>query len=139
MWKLARVTPIYKSCTKNDANNYRPISVISIFSRMLERLVHGELFDCLTVNKKLTFSQSAFQKRCSIVASLISSTDSWYDSMDSRKINLTIFLDLKKAHHLWYTSRLLSRSPHFIIYLNDFEKCLEFSQASLYADDTLVE
>ena len=47
IWKLARVTPIFKSGTKSDANNYRPISVISIFSRMLERLVHDQLFDFL--------------------------------------------------------------------------------------------
>ena len=98
IWKLARVNPIFKSGAKNDANNYRPISVISIFSRMLERLVHDQLFDFLKVNKKLTCNQqSAFQKLCSTITSLISSTDYWYDNMDSRKINLTLFLDLKKA------------------------------------------
>ena len=40
IWKLAIVTPIYKSGPKTDVNNYRPISVISVFSRMLERLTH---------------------------------------------------------------------------------------------------
>ena len=44
IWKLARVTPIFKSGAKNDASIYRPISVISIFSRMLERLLHDQLF-----------------------------------------------------------------------------------------------
>ena len=97
IWKLARVTPIFKSGAKNDANNYRPISVISIFSKMLERLVHDQLFDFLQVNKKLTCNQSAFQQLCSTITSLISSTDYWYDNVDSRKINLTLFLDLKKA------------------------------------------
>ena len=61
IWKLARVTPIFKSGAKSDANNYRPISVILIFSRMLERLVHDQLFDFLKANKKLTCNQSAFQ------------------------------------------------------------------------------
>ena len=36
--KLASVTPIFKTGPKSDANNYRPISVIAIFSRILERL-----------------------------------------------------------------------------------------------------
>ena len=39
-WKLARVTLIYKSGPKTDTNNYRPISVVSVFSRILERLTH---------------------------------------------------------------------------------------------------
>ena len=97
IWKLARVTPIFKSGAKNDANNYRPISVISIFSRMLERLVHDQLYDFLKANKKLTCNQSAFQKLCSTITSLICSTDYWYENIDSRKINLTLFVGLKKA------------------------------------------
>ena len=44
-WKLARVTPIFKLGPKNDASNYRPISVFSILSRMLEQLLHDQLFD----------------------------------------------------------------------------------------------
>ena len=82
---------------KNNANNYRPISVIPIFSRMLERLAHDPLFDSLKVNKKLTYIQSAFQKLRSTITSIISSTDYWYDNMDYRRINLTLLLDLKKA------------------------------------------
>ena len=87
IWKLARVTPIFKSGAKNDVNNYRPISVISIFSRMLERLVHNQLFDFLKANRKLTCNQAAFQKLCSTTTSLMSSTDYWYENMNSRKIN----------------------------------------------------
>ena len=43
IWKIARITPIFKSGAKNDVNNYRPISVISVFSRILERIVHDQL------------------------------------------------------------------------------------------------
>ena len=45
IWKLARVTPIFKSGSRGDANNYRPISVISVFSRILERIVHDQMYD----------------------------------------------------------------------------------------------
>ena len=45
IWKLAKVTPIFKSGSKSDANNYRPISVISLFSRILERFVHDQMYD----------------------------------------------------------------------------------------------
>ncbi len=97
IWKIARVTPIFKSGAKKDVNNYRPISVISVFSRILERIVHDQLFEFLAANKVITRNQSAFQKLYSTVTSLICSTDSWYENIDYKKLNLTIFLDLKKA------------------------------------------
>ena len=186
IWKLARVTPIFKTGSKKDANNYRPISVISVFSRMLEKIVHDQLIEYLVTNKLLTPNQSAFRKLYSTVTSLINGTDYWYDNMDKKQLNLAIFLDLKKAfdtvdHRIliknlgaygirgisgaWFSTFLSNRKQFcsvngqksgarlvtcgipqgsclgpllFIIYLNDFEKCLEFSRASMYADDTHV-
>ena len=186
VWKLARVTPIFKSGSKSEANNYRPISVISVFSRILERIVHDQVYEYLKVNKVLTMSQSAFQKLCSTITSLIDSTDYWYENIDHKQLNLAIFLDLKKAfdtvdHKIlleklrkygirelsgdWFESYLKNRRQYcaangyesrprtvtcgipqgsclgpllFIIYLNDFEKCLKVSKAGMYADDTHV-
>ena len=64
---------------------------------MLEKIFHDQLIEYLTTNKVLTPNQSAFRKLYSTVASLINSTDYWYDNMDERQLNLAIFLDLKKA------------------------------------------
>ena len=61
VWKLARATPIFKSGSQSEANNYRPISVNSVFSRILERIVHDQVYEYLKANKVLTMSQSAFQ------------------------------------------------------------------------------
>ena len=71
IWKLGRVRPIFKTGSRNDANNYRPISVISVFSRMLEKIVHDQLIEYLITNKVLTPNQSAFRKLYSTVTSLI--------------------------------------------------------------------
>ena len=81
IWKLARATPIFKTGSKKDANNYRSISVISIFSRMLEKLVHDQLIEYLITNKVLTPNQSAFRKLHSTVTSLINGTDYRYENM----------------------------------------------------------
>ena len=97
IWKVANVTPIFKSGSKSDANNYRPISVVSVFPRILERIVHNQIYEHFKVTKALTMSQSAFQKCCSTIASLIDSTDKWYDNIKDKQLNLTIFLDLKQA------------------------------------------
>ena len=95
-WKLARVTPILHSGNKSDASNYRPISIISVFARIFEKIVHDQLYNFLTINNILTLSQSAFRKLHSMITSLINCTDSWYRNIDKKQLNLSLFLDLKK-------------------------------------------
>ena len=75
----------------------RPISVISVFSRMLGKVVHNQLTDYFITNKVLTTNQSAFRKLYTTVTSLISSTDYSYENIDKKQLNFTIFLDFKKA------------------------------------------
>ena len=48
-WKDARVTPIFKSGERNDENNYRPISVLSLVSKVIERVVQVQFLAFLTV------------------------------------------------------------------------------------------
>ena len=43
IWKIARITSIFKSGSKSDMGNYRPISVLSVFSRLLEKLGHDQV------------------------------------------------------------------------------------------------
>ena len=62
IWKLARVTPIHKAGTKTDVNNYRPISVLSVVSRILEKIVHDQLMEFLKGQNRLCLNQFAFQK-----------------------------------------------------------------------------
>ena len=59
-------------------------------------IIHDELYEFLRGNKVITRNQSAIQKLCSMVTSLICSTVSWYENIDNNKLNLTIYLDLKK-------------------------------------------
>ena len=91
IWKIARTTPTVKLGAKNDANNYRPISVISVFSRIFEGKFHDQLYEFLRANKVVTRNQSAFQKLHSTVTSLICSKDSCCENMDHKKLNLRIF------------------------------------------------
>ena len=96
IWKMAKVTPIFKSESRGDANNYRPISVVSVFPKILERIVYNQICEHLKATKALTMSQPAFQKCCSTITSLIDSTDKFYDNINVKQLILTIFLDLKE-------------------------------------------
>ena len=59
--KIAKVTPIYKADEKSDLSNYRLISVLSCFSKILERLLYNRLYQYLAENKILYPWQFGFQ------------------------------------------------------------------------------
>ena len=96
-WKLARVSPVYKSGDKQECENYRPISVLSVAAKIFEKLVCGQLDCYLKKENILTKFQSGFRKGHSTTSSLLTTTNSWLVNMDSGLINGVLFLDLKKA------------------------------------------
>ena len=61
-WKEARLTPIFKSGAKNDQNNYRPISVLPLVSKIMERAVQMQLLAFITENGVLSAYQSGFRR-----------------------------------------------------------------------------
>ena len=91
------MTPTFKSGVAGDMNNYRPISALSIFARILEKIVHDQLIDYFKEKQMLKKNQHAFRKLHSTINSLVKSTDEWLNNIDSQKVNMTMFLDLKKA------------------------------------------
>ena len=65
--KLAKVIPIYKSKDKQMLNNYRPISLLPIFSKILEKVIYQRLFNFLNSNNALFSSQYGFRKNHSTI------------------------------------------------------------------------
>ena len=97
-WKLARVTPIFKEDLKTDPNNYRPISVLPLVSKIIERAVFNQLYKYLNNNYLLNESQSGFRPMVSTETALLETTNEWYWNTDNyHLLNGVIFLDLKKA------------------------------------------
>ena len=97
VWKLAKITPIFKTGARNETNNYRPISVLSVFAKLFKKIVHDRLSDFLLSNRKLTIGQFTYRKLLSTITSLISVSDYWYEKIDKNDVNFALFLDLKKA------------------------------------------
>ena len=60
-WKQAKSTRIFRYGDKSDLGNYRPISVLTIVSQILERALHDQLYSYLTTNSILHPSQSGFR------------------------------------------------------------------------------
>ena len=60
-WKISDVTPVYKNGRRKVMTNYRPISVISMVSKTMEKLVYNQLYQCFLNNVMLTTSQHGFR------------------------------------------------------------------------------
>ena len=96
-WKVAKVTPIYKTGEKTCMTNYRPISVISIVAKIIEKLIHNQIYEYLIKSNLRTNSQHGFRSNHSTVTALLDVTNRWYQNMDIGQLNGVVFLGLKKA------------------------------------------
>lgn len=95
--KQSIVTPVYKSGERVDANNYRPISVISAISKVVEKLINKRLISYLNKFNILSENQFGFRQNRSTEDAILTLTDLITNKLDSGKKCMAVFLDLKKA------------------------------------------
>ena len=89
-WKMARVTPIFKNGQRNLPENYRPISVVPVISKIMERILYDQLCNYLTKFRILSDCQFGFRKSHSTTTALLDCTNEWY-------VNLVVLIDLNKV------------------------------------------
>ena len=94
---MARVTPVFKKGEKSDINNYRPLSVIPVVSKVFEKTVYDQLYQYLNDNQLLSSCQSGFRSLHSTLTALLEATNSWSVNIDNGFLNGVVFIDLKKA------------------------------------------
>ena len=95
--QIAKVTPLHNGGARNDSNNYRPISVLPILSKILEKHVASSLPVFLSKNNLLYELQSAFRSGHSTETALIRLTDQILKNMDNDEVTSLVFIDLRKA------------------------------------------
>ena len=98
--KTAQVFPLPKSKDISDINNFRPISILSVLSKPLERHIHKHLMIYLETNKLFYPLQSGFRPNHSCQTALTRLCDTWLTAINQQKISGAVFLDLKKAFDL---------------------------------------
>ena len=93
---IAKVIHLYK--TKDPAlfSNYRPISLLPVFSKILERLMYNRLYDFLTEHNLLSMNQFGFRKKYSTFLALMDLVDNISKNIDEGNFSIGIFLDLSK-------------------------------------------
>ncbi len=96
-WKHALVTPIHKGGDKCSTGNYRPISILPIISKILERWVHSSVYRYLDENNLIPSCQSGFRPLHSTESTLHDLTNKCFAAMENGQVTGSVFIDLSKA------------------------------------------
>ena len=96
-FKIAKVVPIFKGGDHDNCSNYRPISILSTCSKLLEKLIHKQLYSYVQENDILFSGQSGFRPLYSTTAALLKVTDDWKEKIDRKNYIASVFIDLRKA------------------------------------------
>ena len=105
IWKYANVVPVHKKNEKNFNGNYRPISLLPIFGKILEKLMYDSLYSHFVTNELLNPNQSGFRPGDSIVNQLISITHTIFNAFDCNPpLDVrSVHLDISKAFdRVWH-------------------------------------
>jgi hypothetical protein len=95
--KIAKVIPIFKSGDQTAMDNYRPISLLSNFSKILEKVVGNRLTSYLESNELLSPSQFGFRKERSTMHPLVHFVNTVSSALNKKHHTIAIFCDLRKA------------------------------------------
>ena len=95
-WRIHSSTPIHKSGDRANISNYRPISLLSCTSKLLERIIYNKSIDSLT-NTVVSNHQFGFLKHRSSVQQLLLLINTIYNSLLTHSPTDVIYLDFRKA------------------------------------------
>lgn len=107
--KKSVITPIYKSGDKNNISNYRPISVLPVLAKILEKLLNSRLLNYLADYKILSPHQFGFRRGISTEDAVTDITTLITKHLDKGTKCLSVFLDLKKAFDTVHVPTLLKK------------------------------
>ena len=111
-FKKAKITPCFKKGDKSDMSNYRPISVLPLLSKLLERHVADNLKSYLNEYDLLYERQFGFRANHSCETALTAIIDDWI-TIDNNEIVETVLLDLSKAFDLVSHNLLLEKLQQY--------------------------
>ena len=105
-WKYALVTPIHKGGDKCNTTNYRPISILPIISKILERWVHSVVYSYLDECNLIPCCQSGSRPLHSTETTLHDLTNTCYQAMERGEMTGTVFIEISAKHLTPLTTKL---------------------------------
>ena len=126
IWKTAIIVPIYKKGVKSNPLNYRPISLTSVFCRIMERIIHHKIQSYILENNLISNSQHGFIKNRSTLTQQINLMNTLTYNLDNKTTTHVAYLDFTKAFDrvphkkLIYILENLGLNTLTINWLNDY-------------------
>ena len=111
--KTASVTPVFKKGNSLECNNYRPISLTSNLSKLLEKLVHERLYFFLEKKSVIYEQQYGFRNKHSTTHALTDITEKIRAALDKKLYACGVFIDLQKAFDTVNHKILCSKLEHY--------------------------
>ena len=100
LWKLAKVLPLHKKGDILERKNYRPVSILSPVSKVLERIVYDQLYSYFSVNKIFHQNVMGYRRHRSTVTATLQMYDRWVRGAGQGKLSGVVLLDLSAAFDL---------------------------------------
>lgn len=95
--KISKITPLYKLGDKDSMNNYRPISVISVLSKIVEKIIKKRMMIFLNENTLTDSYQYGFIKNSSTLSAAVDFVNYISRALDEKHVVIAVFIDLRKA------------------------------------------
>lgn len=113
LWKNANVLPVPKNSSPSLLSHFRPISILPVMSKLLEKIVQEQLNEFLHTNKILSPTQSGFRGHHSTATALLNVTDDLFRASDNNKNTCLILLDYSKAFDTLEHTTLVTKLKFF--------------------------
>ena len=111
--KAARIIPIFKKGSKTDSSNYRPISLLNIFSKIFEKIMKIYLVNFLNEFRIINPSQYGFQKGKNTLDALTQFSKYLHENLNKSEFVISIFVDFCKAFDVVPHDILLKKLEHY--------------------------
>ena len=108
-WKCAKIIPLHKKDDKTNPKNYRPISLLPVVSKILERSVFIQFVEYLEGSNIMNPAHHGFRSCHSTCTALLEMYDRWTEAQAEGKVTATIMLDLSAAFDIVDSSILIDK------------------------------